>query len=86
MASGGAEERRRQREEVMALVEESGKMSVVLEILRLAQQRGDRVVIFSRHLHALDLLDLFLSRGAASCQGPGLADTTHWMKGVHWFR
>jgi len=67
-------------------------MAVVLEILRLAQRRGDRVLIFSRHLCALDLLELFFARGAASCHAPGATEANPaptpapWTKDKHWFR
>ena len=55
------------------MLEHSGKLLVTLEILDKASQKGDKVLLFSQNLLALDFLETSINR-------------VGWLKGRDYFR
>lgn len=56
----------------------SGKMVIFEQLLRLCEQKGDKLIVFSQSLMSLDLIEKFLNHFVLSGQ--------HWTKGVDYLR
>ncbi|VFQ62592.1 unnamed protein product [Cuscuta campestris] len=62
-------------------VDYSGKMVLLLDILSMCSNAGDKVLVFSQNLATLDLIELYLSR----LPRPGKKGKL-WKQGKDWFR
>nr|GMC50152.1 protein CHROMATIN REMODELING 20 isoform X1 [Ipomoea batatas] len=62
-------------------VDYSGKMVLLLEILTMCANFGDKVLVFSQNLSTLDLIELYLSK----LPRPGKKGKL-WKQGKDWFR
>uniref|UniRef100_A0A7M4EMV2 DNA helicase n=1 Tax=Crocodylus porosus TaxID=8502 RepID=A0A7M4EMV2_CROPO len=58
------------------ILEHSGKMVLLLEILRMAEELGDKVLVFSQSLISLDLIEDFLE----------LASEGKWFRNIDYYR
>lgn len=59
----------------------SGKMVLLLDILRMCSDIGDKALVFSQSLLTLDLIELYLSK----LSRPSNSDKC-WKKGRDWYR
>lgn len=59
----------------------SGKMVLLLDILAMASDVGDKALVFSQSILTLDLIELYLSR--LPRQG---RQGKFWKKGKDWYR
>ena len=59
----------------------SGKMVLLLDILSLSSEAGDKALVFSQSLTTLDMIELFLSR----LPRKGSEDKC-WKQGKDWYR
>ncbi|KAL7148380.1 hypothetical protein ABFS83_06G174400 [Erythranthe nasuta] len=62
-------------------VDYSGKMVLLLDILRMCSDIGDKVLVFSQSLLTLDLIEFHLSKLPLSTK-----DEKCWKKGKDWYR
>ncbi|XP_042422292.1 protein CHROMATIN REMODELING 20-like isoform X1 [Zingiber officinale] len=62
-------------------VDYSGKMVLLLDILTMSSEIGDKVLIFSQSLTTLDLIEMYLSKlPRKGCEGK------FWKQGKDWYR
>lgn len=61
-------------------VECSGKMVLLLDILSMSSEVGDKALVFSQSLTTLDMIELFLSKFRRGSEGK------YWKKGKDWYR
>ena len=59
----------------------SGKMVILLDILTMSSDVGDKVLVFSQSIPTLDLIELYLSRLPRSGKRGKF-----WKKGKDWYR
>jgi len=59
----------------------SGKMILLLDILSKSSELGDKVLVFSQSLTALDLVEFYLSK--LQIKGK---EGKHWKRGKDWYR
>lgn len=62
-------------------VDYSGKMVLLLDILTMCLDMGDKALVFSQSLSTLDLIEYYLSR--LPCPEN---NEKHWEKGKDWYR
>ncbi|EYU39777.1 hypothetical protein MIMGU_mgv1a0201931mg, partial [Erythranthe guttata] len=62
-------------------VDYSGKMVLLLDILRMCSDIGDKALVFSQSLLTLDLIEFHLSKSPLSTK-----DEKCWKKGKDWYR
>ncbi|XP_033127122.1 transcriptional regulator ATRX-like [Anneissia japonica] len=72
-------------------LEMSGKLLLLMEVLKLADMVGDKVLVFSQSLLSLDLIEDFLTYIDEKSQEDGnplneIAGTGSWVKGTDYFR
>ncbi|KHJ98638.1 helicase protein [Oesophagostomum dentatum] len=63
-------------------IEHGYKMVIAMELLEATVQIGEKMLIFSQNLTALDLIEEYLSRRSLKTK----SETTVWMKGINYFR
>ena len=65
-----------------------GKIQVLLELLRVCEQRGEKLLVFSQSLLSLDLIEEFLAQCTALVEQnlPSPAGIGKWAKNVDYFR
>ncbi|XP_061371328.1 protein CHROMATIN REMODELING 20 isoform X2 [Gastrolobium bilobum] len=68
-------------EKIYKEVEYSGKMVLLIDILTMSSDVGDKVLVFSQSIPTLDLIELYLSR-MPRCGKRG----KFWKKGKDWYR
>lgn len=68
-------------EKIYKEVDYSGKMVLLLDILSMSYEVGDKVLVFSQSLATLDLIELFLSRLRRKER-----EGKHWKQGKDWYR
>lgn len=68
-------------EKIYREVDYSGKMVLLLDILSMSSEVGDKALVFSQSLPTLDLIELFLSK----LRRKG-AEGKYWKKGKDWYR
>ncbi|XP_074572269.1 protein CHROMATIN REMODELING 20 isoform X2 [Curcuma longa] len=62
-------------------VDYSGKMVLLLDILTMSSEIGDKVLVFSQSLTTLDLIEMYLSKlPRKECEGK------FWKQGKDWYR
>lgn len=61
-------------------VECSGKMVILLDILSMSSEAGDKALVFSQSLTTLDMIELFLSKLQKGSEGKC------WKQGKDWYR
>ncbi|XP_078427682.1 P-loop containing nucleoside triphosphate hydrolases superfamily protein [Wolffia australiana] len=68
-------------EKIYKEVDCSGKMVLLLDILSMSYEVGDKVLVFSQSLPTLDLIELFLSRIPRKER-----EGKYWKQGKDWYR
>ncbi|CAJ0604005.1 unnamed protein product [Cylicocyclus nassatus] len=63
-------------------IEHGYKMVLAMELLDATTRRGEKMLIFSQNLTALDLIEDYLSRRKLQTR----TETTAWMKSINYFR
>uniref|UniRef100_A0A3B4ZYT5 DNA helicase n=1 Tax=Stegastes partitus TaxID=144197 RepID=A0A3B4ZYT5_9TELE len=66
------------------IMEHSGKMMLLFEILKMAEYQGDKVLVFSQSLISLDLIEEFL-RISHRARGHSLKEGS-WIKNIDYYR
>jgi len=59
----------------------SGKMVLLLDLLAMSSERGDKALVFSQSLSTLDLIESFLTKLTRR----GKKDE-YWRQGKEWYR
>jgi transcriptional regulator ATRX len=59
----------------------SGKMVLLLDLLAMSSERGDKALVFSQSLSTLDLIESFLTK----LPWRGKKDE-YWRQGKEWYR
>lgn len=59
----------------------SGKMVLLLDILSMSSEAGDKTLVFSQSLNMLDIIEKFLSKLSR-----GDNNDKHWKQGKDWYR
>uniref|UniRef100_A0AAQ4NXQ7 DNA helicase n=1 Tax=Gasterosteus aculeatus aculeatus TaxID=481459 RepID=A0AAQ4NXQ7_GASAC len=72
-------------EEDAKIMEHSGKMMLLFEILRMAEDLDDKVLVFSQSLISLDLIEDFL-KASHDARDPSLFKARSWIKNVDYYR
>ncbi|XP_049895031.1 transcriptional regulator ATRX-like [Epinephelus moara] len=72
-------------EEDAKILEHSGKMVLLFEILRMAEDLEDKVLVFSQSLISLDLIEDFL-KAFHNARHPSSAKVGSWIKNVDYYR
>ncbi|KAM3601237.1 uncharacterized protein V6R79_009568 [Siganus canaliculatus] len=72
-------------EEDAQVLEHSGKMVLLFEILRMADNLGDKVLVFSQSLISLNLIEVFLNDSHCS-RLPSSQKEGCWIKNVDYYR
>ncbi|XP_075958784.1 transcriptional regulator ATRX-like isoform X2 [Anarhichas minor] len=72
-------------EEDAKIMEHSGKMVLLFEILRKAEEVGDKVLVFSQSLISLDLIEDFL-KASHNARNPSSCKAGSWIKDVDYYR
>ncbi|XP_031712833.1 ATRX chromatin remodeler, like isoform X2 [Anarrhichthys ocellatus] len=72
-------------EEDAKIMEHSGKMVLLFEILRKAEEVGDKVLVFSQSLISLDLIEDFL-KASHNARNPSSFKAGSWIKDVDYYR
>ncbi|CAJ1064215.1 transcriptional regulator ATRX-like isoform X1 [Xyrichtys novacula] len=67
------------------IMEHSGKMVLLFEILRMAEYLGDKVLVFSQSLTSLDLIEDFL-KASHHARGPESSKVGSWIKNIDYYR
>ncbi|XP_034539868.1 transcriptional regulator ATRX-like [Notolabrus celidotus] len=67
------------------IIEHSGKMVLLFEILRMAEDLGDKVLVFSQSLTSLDLIEGFLE-AAHYARDQGSFKVGSWIKNIDYYR
>ncbi|KYO38303.1 transcriptional regulator ATRX [Alligator mississippiensis] len=71
------------------ILEHSGKMVLLLEILRMAEELGDKVLVFSQSLISLDLIEDFLelaSTEKSDKEKPIYKGEGKWFRNIDYYR
>ena len=65
-----------------------GKIQVLLELLRVCELRGEKLLVFSQSLLSLDLIEEFLAQCTSLIEGnlPSPAGLGLWQKNADYFR
>ncbi|KAM9728822.1 transcriptional regulator ATRX-like [Menidia menidia] len=69
----------------ITIMEHSGKMVLLFEILRMAEDHGDKVLVFSQSLISLNLIEKFLEAAHKGRAGLSLKAGS-WIKNVDYYR
>ncbi|XP_037323682.2 transcriptional regulator ATRX-like isoform X2 [Pungitius pungitius] len=72
-------------EEDAKIMEHSGKMMLLFEILRMAEDLDDKVLVFSQSLISLDLIEDFL-KASHNARDPSSFKAGSWIKNVDYYR
>ncbi|KAM8898572.1 transcriptional regulator ATRX-like isoform 2-T2 [Spinachia spinachia] len=72
-------------EEDAKIMEHSGKMVLLFEILRMAEGLDDKVLVFSQSLISLDLIEDFL-KASHNARDPSSFKAGSWIKNVDYYR
>ncbi|XP_032389041.1 transcriptional regulator ATRX isoform X2 [Etheostoma spectabile] len=72
-------------EEDAKILEHSGKMVLLFEILRMAEDLNDKVLVFSQSLISLDLIEDFL-KTFHHARNPSSFKVRSWIKNVDYYR
>ncbi|CAI5643957.1 unnamed protein product [Oreochromis niloticus] len=67
------------------ILEHSGKMVLLFEILRMAEELEDKVIVFSQSLISLDLIEDFLA-DSHRARDPSAFKAGSWVKNVDYYR
>uniref|UniRef100_UPI0037E772B1 transcriptional regulator ATRX-like n=1 Tax=Semicossyphus pulcher TaxID=241346 RepID=UPI0037E772B1 len=67
------------------IMEHSGKMVLLFEILRMAEDLGDKVLVFSQSLTSLALIEDFLE-ASHRARDPGAFKEGSWIKNIDYYR
>ncbi|XP_019132017.2 transcriptional regulator ATRX [Larimichthys crocea] len=67
------------------ILEHSGKMVLLLEILKMAEDLNDKVLVFSQSLISLNLIEAFLE-ASHSARDPSSHKEGSWIKNVDYYR
>ncbi|EHA8587106.1 protein CHROMATIN REMODELING 20 [Cocos nucifera] len=68
-------------EKIYREVDYSGKMVLLLDILSMSSEAGDKALVFSQSLTTLDLIELFLSKLPRKGR-----EGKYWKQGKDWYR
>uniref|UniRef100_A0A3Q4MWX8 DNA helicase n=1 Tax=Neolamprologus brichardi TaxID=32507 RepID=A0A3Q4MWX8_NEOBR len=68
------------------ILEHSGKMVLLFEILRMAEELEDKVIVFSQSLISLDLIEDFLADSHRARDPSAFKGTGSWVKDVDYYR
>uniref|UniRef100_A0A669BJ85 DNA helicase n=1 Tax=Oreochromis niloticus TaxID=8128 RepID=A0A669BJ85_ORENI len=68
------------------ILEHSGKMVLLFEILRMAEELEDKVIVFSQSLISLDLIEDFLADSHRARDPSAFKGTGSWVKNVDYYR
>lgn len=68
-------------EKIYKEVDYSGKMVLLLDILSMSSEVGDKALVFSQSLTTLDLIELYLSKLPRKGR-----EGKHWKRGKDWYR
>lgn len=68
-------------EKIYREVDYSGKMVLLLDILSMSSEVGDKALVFSQSLTTLDLIELFLSKLPRKGR-----EGKYWKQGKDWYR
>lgn len=68
-------------EKIYQEVDYSGKMVLLLDILTMSSEVGDKVLVFSQSLTTLDLIEMFLSKLPRK-----ESEGKFWKQGKDWYR
>lgn len=68
-------------EKIYTQVDYSGKMVLLLDILSMSSEVGDKALVFSQSLTTLDLIELFLSKLLRKGR-----EGKYWKQGKDWYR
>ncbi|KAG7223296.1 hypothetical protein INR49_015652 [Caranx melampygus] len=72
-------------EEDASIMEHSGKMVLLFEILRMAEELNDKVLVFSQSLISLDLIETFLKASHHAREASSLKEGS-WIKNIDYYR
>ncbi|XP_023260466.1 transcriptional regulator ATRX-like [Seriola lalandi dorsalis] len=67
------------------ILEHSGKMVLLFEILRMAEDLGDKVLVFSQSLISLNLIEDFL-QASHNARSPSSSKAGSWIKNIDYYR
>ncbi|XP_063751785.1 transcriptional regulator ATRX-like isoform X2 [Eleginops maclovinus] len=67
------------------IMELSGKIVLLFEILRMAEDLGDKVLVFSQSLISLDLIEDFL-KDSHNARDPSAFKVDSWIKNIDYYR
>uniref|UniRef100_A0A4W6FL56 DNA helicase n=1 Tax=Lates calcarifer TaxID=8187 RepID=A0A4W6FL56_LATCA len=68
------------------ILEHSGKMVLLFEILKMAEDLDDKVLVFSQSLISLDLIENFLEASHHARDPSSFKGNVFWIKNVDYFR
>jgi transcriptional regulator ATRX len=68
-------------EKIYKELDQSGKMVLLIDILTMSSDVGDKVLVFSQSIPTLDLIELYLSKLPRRGKRGKL-----WKKGKDWYR
>ncbi|XP_029029698.1 transcriptional regulator ATRX-like [Betta splendens] len=69
-----------------ATIEHSGKMVLLFEILRMSEDLGDKVLVFSQSLTSLDLIEYFLGASHRNREPLTSSKEGSWIKDIDYYR